>query len=154
MKKNSSKTFFAATVIGLLLVATCTQVLAEDDGKEIKPLALRKIMQDLGESMQTVTDGISREDWQLVLSEAPLIANYPQPPLTEKVRLLRFAGSNVARFKGHDKRTREAAQQLESAAASGDGLSVIASFATLQKSCLACHQDFRKEFVQHFYGDQ
>lgn len=25
-------------------------------------------------------------------------------------------------------------------------------FATLQKSCLACHQSFRKTFKEHFYG--
>jgi len=32
-----------------------------------------------------------------------------------------------------------------------DGQAVISSFATLQNSCLACHQSFPKPFVEHFY---
>lgn len=32
--------------------------------------------------------------------------------------------------------------------------SMISSFATLQNSCLACHQSFHKMFVEHFYGQR
>ena len=42
--------------------------------------------------------------------------------------------------------------QLLRAVRRSDGQAVIASFETLQNSCLACHQDFRKPFVEHFYG--
>ncbi len=147
------KTFFTATVIGALLASTCLQVWADDAGKA-KPLALRKIMQDLGKNMQGVTDGISREDWEMVEKIAPLIADHPQPPLTEKMRILKFVGADVGKFRGYDEKTHQAAQALEQAAVRSDGQAVILSFATLQNSCLACHQSFRKPFLEHFYGQR
>jgi len=54
------KTFFTATVIGALLASTCPQAWADDVDKA-KPLALCKIMQDMGKNMQGITDGISCE---------------------------------------------------------------------------------------------
>jgi len=149
--RNRLKACFTATVICTLLASTGPQVWADDAGKGT-PLALRKIMQDMGKNMQLITDGISREDWEKVAKVAPLLADHPQPPLTEKMRILSFAGSDVGKFKSHDKKTYHAAQELEQAALRGDGQSVISSFATLQNSCLACHQRFRKRFLEHFYG--
>jgi len=115
-------------------------------------MQLRRIMQDLGKNMQTVTDGISREDWGLVIETAPLIADHPQPPFTERVRVLGFIGSNAGKFRGYDKQTHQAARDLEQAATQEDGQMVIAAFARLQNSCLDCHQSFRKPFLEHFYG--
>ncbi len=100
------------------------------------------------------TDGISREDWALVASTASLIAVHPQPPFGEKLRILAFVGTAVGKFRAYDATTHEAALELEESALRGDGESVIAAFATLQNSCLACHQNFRKSLVEHFYGQQ
>jgi len=80
------------------------------------------------------------------------IAEHPQPPFTEKVRILTFVGSDVSRFKRLDAQTHQAAKELEQAASRGDGQAVIKSFAALQNSCLACHQNHRKPLVEHFYG--
>lgn len=113
--------------------------------------ALRAIMRDLGRDMQVVTDGISREDWALVARTAPRLAEHPQPPLAEKMRVLGFLGNDAGAFRRHDARTKEAARALGQAAQRRDGEAVIASFATLQRSCLACHQRFRKPFVEHFH---
>ena len=148
--RHRFKAYFTAKVIGTLLASTCSQAWADDVGKA-KPLALRKIMQDLGKNMQVITDGISREDWEMVARVAPLIADHPQPPLAEKMRILSFVGSDAGKFKSHDEKTHQAARALEQAAMRSDGQAVISSFATLQSSCLACHQSFRKPFVEHFY---
>jgi len=118
---------------------------------EPDPLALRKIMQDQGLHMQTITAAICREDWQRVAIIAPLIADHPQPPLAEKIRILRFIGSDVGRYKNHDKQTSQAGQELKQAAERIDGPEVISAFAALQNSCLACHQNFRKPFQEYFY---
>ena len=144
------KTFFTSIVIGVLLAGNCSQVWADDVDK-VEPLELRKIMQELNKNMQGVTDSISREDWGMVGEIAPLIADHPQPPLLEKMRILMFAGTDVGKFKEYDKTTHQAARTLEQAADSGDGKSVISAFAALQNSCLDCHQSFRKAFVEHFY---
>ncbi|MBL0311540.1 MAG: cytochrome c [Holophagaceae bacterium] len=130
---------------------TASSMLWADNNATVKPLALQKIMQDLGKHMQVVTDGISSEDWDLVARIAPLIADHPQPPLAEKMRILKFAGSNAGKFKGYDEKTHQAAQELGRAATRRDGLAVISAFATLQNNCLACHQGFRKPFKEHFY---
>ncbi|MEY0004120.1 MULTISPECIES: cytochrome c [Gammaproteobacteria] len=113
---------------------------------------LRESMQDMGKNMQGITDGISSEDWKMVAKLAPLIADHPQPPMAEKLRILSFLGSDAGKFKRHDETTYQAAQALEQAAASSDGKAVIQSFARVQESCLGCHQAFRKPFVEHFYG--
>ena len=123
-----------------------------DGNATAEPMELRRIMRELGKDMQAVTDGISREDWERIAKTAPKIAEHRQPPFAEKMRILAFAGSSSGRFKRFDEQTHQAAKDLEQAARRSDGQAVIASFATLQNSCLACHQDFRKPFVEHFYG--
>ncbi|MEW6705406.1 MAG: cytochrome c [Pseudomonadota bacterium] len=151
--KTSNVTMTSATAL-LALVAACGQVHAAGSADIQEPLALRQIMQDLGRNMQLVTGGISREDWALVAKTALLIADHAQPPMSEKARILSYMGGNASSFRAHDARTQDAAQALAQAATRADGQGVVAAFATLQSSCLACHQVFRKPFVEHFYGQR
>ena len=141
-----------AFAAGLASVAAGASALAEASSEAAKPLVLRGIMQKLGKQMQTVTLGIAQADWVLVEETARLIAEHPTPPLLEKTRILGFVGTDVSKFKGHDEDTHQAARALEEAAARRDGQRAIAAFANLQNSCLGCHQEFRKPFVEHFYG--
>lgn len=78
--ERTFKITIAAGLVGALLAIASASSWA-DDNAEASPLALRKIMQDLGKHMQTITDGISRGDWALVATTAPLVADHPQPPL-------------------------------------------------------------------------
>jgi len=119
---------------------------------EEKSMALRKIMREMGRNLQVITDGISREDWKQVAKTAPLIADHPQPPWREKVRILSFIGTEARTFKGYDQQTHDAAQAMREAAERKDGPAVIAAFANVQTSCLACHEAFRDPFLKHFYG--
>ena len=136
-------------IAGAVIIMTCSQAFAEASPE---PLELQKIMKDMGENMQLIVDGISREDWKLVENTAPLIADHPQPPAFEKVKIVAFIGTNISKFKGYDGKTHEAARVLGESAAREDGYAVIADFATLQNTCLMCHESFRKSFQQHFYG--
>ena len=136
---------------GLVFITSSNQLLAETSVDSSEPLALRKIMQDLGKNMQAITDGISREDWERVKKNASQVADHPQPPLLEKVRILSFVGSNISKFKGYDGKTHDAARELAEFAADEDGYGVTSAFQSLQNTCLACHQRFRKSFVEHFY---
>lgn len=54
------------------------------DATQVEPLALRKIMQELGRNMQAITGAISQEEWVQVVQLAPKVAAHPEPPLTEK----------------------------------------------------------------------
>ena len=116
------------------------------------PLVLKKIMKDLGRNMQVITDGISREDWELVEKTAPLIADHPKPPFGEKLRILGFVGTNMDKYKEYDGETHDHAQAVGKAAKAKDGPGVILAFQKLQTSCYNCHIEFRKPFVAHFYG--
>ncbi len=122
------------------------------DATQVEPLALRKIMQELGRNMQAITGEISQEEWVQVVQLAPKVAAHPEPPLTEKMRILAYLGADATKFRNFDAQTHEAALAMKLAAASSDGKAVTQSFAHVQESCLGCHQAFRKPFVEHFYG--
>lgn len=134
----------AASLLGITFISARVQA--------AEPLELQKVMKGLGTNMQVITDGISREDWELVAKTAPMIAEHPQPPLTEKMRIMSFMGSDMAKFKAFDGETHEAAHDLLHAAHEKNGLKVIAAFQKVQTACLSCHQTFRGKFVEHFYG--
>lgn len=138
----------AATV--LLACGTIPAHSQPSAGKD--PLALRKIMQDMGRSMQAVVDAMSREDWAKAARAAAAIADHPQPPVGEKVRILAFIGGDAGRFRDFDGRSQQAAKALQQAAERTDGQAAIAAFAELQSACLGCHQAFRRPLVEHFYG--
>ncbi|MDD2686703.1 MAG: cytochrome c [Gallionella sp.] len=136
----------------ILALALATIGLSAFHAQAAEPLELQKVMKDLGKNMQVITDGISREDWTLVAKTAPLIAAHPQPPVSEKMRIMKFMGSEMSKFKSFDGETHEAAHSLEHAAHEKDGHKVIAAFQQVQTTCLNCHQTFRGKFVEHFYG--
>ena len=139
------KLYAFTTTLASLLVATSNVHAAE-------PLALQQTMKDLGKNMQIVTDGISREDWVLVEKTAHLIAEHAQPPLAEKMRIMRFMGSNMGKFKAFDEQAHEAAHEMAKSVQEKEGKKVISAFQSLQSACLSCHQTFRPAFVEHFYG--
>lgn len=147
--QNFSKNLFTVITTGVLLASIYSHAWADT---EAKPLELRRIMQELGKNMQTITEAISREDWTSIAKVAPQIAEHPKPPVIEKMRILKFIGTDMGTFESHDEITHQAARALEQVATRNDGQGVVAAFANLQKGCQACHQSFRKPFVEHFYG--
>ncbi len=117
-----------------------------------EPLVLQGIMKDMGRNMQAIVDGLSREDYAKAERAALAIADHPQPPVGEKMRVMGFVGGNAPRFKAFDGETHENAKALAKASKNGNGEGAIDAFHKLQTSCLACHQAFRKPFQEHFYG--
>lgn len=134
-----------------LLGSSCL-LLAASNAHTAEPLALQRIMKDLGRNMQVITDGISREDWQRVEKTAPLIADHPTPPFGEKLRILGFVGADMDKYKDYDGETHDHALAVGKAATARNGQGVIFAFQKLQTSCYNCHNEFRKSFVEHFYG--
>lgn len=144
MQKNRNFIFNISASASLLFVISGAQA--------GEPLALQQVMRDLGKNMQVITDGISRGDWEQVEKTAPLIADHPQPPFSEKLRIMSFMGTNMGKFKAHDGETNKQAQAVGKAAKTKDGQGVILAFQQLQTSCYSCHSEFRKPFTEHFYG--
>lgn len=142
----------AATALMVALVGSAPiPARAAEASNQPTEMALTGIMRDLGKEMEAVTDAIAREDWPRVATLATQIADHPQPPLAEKLRILAFVGKDTSRFRDYDKQTHEAAQLMAQAARRRDGNATITAFANVQTACLGCHQQFRKPFQDHFH---
>lgn len=144
-------TAIAVSMIGALLAGLATTAQANDIALP-EPLALRKIMQDLEKNMHLMADGIAREDWPLVEKVAPRIADHPQPPFIEKIRIMGFVGTHIGKYKAYDGSIDEHAQAVGKAAKSKDSHGAMLMFRKLQASCDSCHNEFQKPFVAHFYN--
>jgi cytochrome c556 len=137
----------------LVLVSILSISLASSFAEAAEPLALQKVMKELGQNMQIITGAIALEDWALVAKTAPMIAEHAQPPVAEKMRIMLFMGGDMPRFKAIDGETHEAADELMNAAKEKNGQKVISAFQKVQTACLNCHQAYRAKFTVHFYGN-
>lgn len=149
MKPLKPRSFFAVSFS--VTLATVATALGAQSVEPAKPMALRTIMENLGQDMQAVTGAISKEDWQLVAELAPKIAKHAEPPVSEKMRILAWLGADAAKFRGFDGKVHDAATAMGEAAKRGEGQAVIEAFSKTQQSCLACHQSYRRSFVEQFY---
>jgi len=124
---------------------------APKNDKTVEPMALRVIMKDLDKKMQELTSAISREDWEAAEKAGEYIAEHPQPPLGEKLRIIAFFKTDMGKFKSNDEMTHDSGNMLAKAAKSKDGEAVISAFQKIQTGCYGCHRDFRQKFIEHFY---
>ncbi len=137
-----------------VVLATTTTGIGAQSVEAAKPMALRTMMEKLGQDMQAVTGAISKEDWAMVAELAPRIAKHAEPPMSEKMRILSWLGADAGKFRGLDGQLHDAATAMGQAAQRNDGQAVIEAFSKTQQSCLACHQSFRHSFVEKFYGSR
>lgn len=149
-ERGRSRWWRRLVVVGTVLAASGAG--AAVGGEVAAPMALRGVMRELGEQMQTVTDGISREDYGVVERAAQAIADHRQPPLDEKARIIAYFGGRMGQFKRLDDELKRSATELGAAARRRDGQGAIDAFQWLQSNCYACHREFRGDFVRHFYG--
>ena len=131
------------------LVAVALSGLAETS--QAKDLALRGIMADLGKNVGGIAQALAREDFAEVERLARAVADHPKVPITERARILTFLGRRMPEFKGHDDAVHATGETLVEAAVRKDAVTAIDAFANLQKACLACHENFRADIVNHFY---
>ncbi len=143
---------FFPILIAVAVAVVVLPVFADARAGDGESMGLRSVMKRLGQDMQAVTGAISREDWAMVEELAPEIARHAEPPMAEKVRILRWLGVDAGTFREFDAQVERAADGMAGAAARGDGPQVIHAFAEVQQACLGCHQQYRKPFAKHFYG--
>lgn len=134
------------TIAALLLISTTSSA-----QQTPQALHLKRVMQNLSKHMQSTTDAIAREDWDMVVKLAPQIGQHEEPPTAEKLRILAYLGKDAARFRSYDHKTHEAADEMRQAALKQDGKAVIKAYSAIQNNCLACHSNFRSGFQKHFY---
>lgn len=147
------KTLLLSATIGLSSISLPLSAAetVDETKNDSEPMALRLIMQDLELNMQRIASAIIREDLATVAEIAPLVADHDEPPMTEKMRILSFMGSDAGAFKSLDGVTHDTAMMLKEVAEENDSDAVIKTYADLLQSCVACHQKFKQPFVDHFY---
>jgi len=122
------------------------------DSQDADSLALRTIMQELARNMQSLNTQMYTEDWKAVADIAQKIATHDEPPIEEKKQILQWLGENAKSFRNHDLEVKAGAQDLSAAARSEDIKGIMTALNRVQGNCLACHQGFRNDFIQHFYA--
>jgi cytochrome c556 len=151
---NVYKSLSVTAAVAFIVLAGSATAESERSIEVVKPMALRDVMNRLGQDMQATTGAISKENWTQVAALAPKIANHAEPPMVEKARILLWLGTDAGKFRGFDEQVHKAAAAMGDAAERGDGQAVITAFAEVQQGCLGCHQSFRRPFVDHFYGSR
>lgn len=137
-----------------LLLGIAAATTSANAAETSRKTALQGVMAELGRDMQAVTAAIAIEDWAAVARLTPGIARHPQPPLSEKLRILSWLGGEAGKFRGYDAQVHDAAVAMGKAAQRGDGGAVIDAFARTQRACLGCHQSYRRQFVKQFHGSR
>lgn len=115
-------------------------------------LALRRIMKRLGQDLEAASRAMKNRNWGRLKAAAERIANHPQPPFSEKVKILGFIGGEAGQFKAFDQQVHVSATNLADAANRSDYLVVQKAFFEVQQACFECHQRYRERFRSHFYG--
>lgn len=148
--KRVATGFAPALTVAAILFVSVAFVDARAQAKE-QSMGLRLVMDKLGRDMQAAAGAISKEDWTLVRAISSRIAGHAEPPAMEKVRILKWLGTDAGKFRTFDAQVKQGAHGMAEAAGRSDGAEVIRRFAEVQGACLGCHQQFRKPFVEHFY---
>ena len=114
------------------------------------PVALQHIMQKLSDNMQLLSSKMYTEDWAAVARIATEVASHEEPPMAEKKQILQWLGDKAPQFRNYDLEVKAGAEDLAAAAKKEDIDGVMKALHRVQGNCLACHQSFRNDFIQHF----
>ncbi|HNL37233.1 MAG TPA: hypothetical protein PKI88_09035 [Agitococcus sp.] len=112
----------------LLLTISTIAITWADETPPKNAMALSKIMQELDNNMQLTNHAMTRGDWDVVAKTALLIAEHPEPPFSEKLRIMMFFGRDISRLKQLDGQTHQAAKNLATEAKTGNRQNIISSF--------------------------
>ncbi|MBZ0088157.1 MAG: cytochrome C [Thermomonas sp.] len=148
---SASQPILLTAAASLLLVGIAAATTRARAAEPTPRMVLQGVMAKLGRDMQAVTGAIAVEDWAAVARLAPGIARHPEPPLSEKLRILAWLGGDAGKFRAFDIQAHDAALAMGQAAQRGDGGAVIDAFARTQRACLGCHQGYRQRFIARFH---
>lgn len=111
---------------------------------------LRTIMQDLGQAVQRMNQGILAADNKMIKAAALAIANHAAIDAGDKRILKKTLGSEMKRFKAYDGAVHQSAMSVVKAIATKRLGKVIDVQAQMLKSCVACHDEFKARVVKAF----
>lgn len=125
-----------ALISAVLLIVPSAVLTAE-------PLTLQQIMQDLGDNLIEISDGLLTHDLELTAKGAKAIAEHPQIPPEQVQMVAQELGPEMPVFKQFDIRVHNLALEINAAATAGDRKAAVAGFHRLVDGCLACHDAYK-----------
>lgn len=146
-----------AIVLGTLLVITITApgIGAPDpapaDSLGTRPL--RSLMTELGQDMNKVSEGIWREDFQMIAAGAERVAHHPRVPAQERMLIQEILTDRFPQFVALDQTVHRTALELTAAAQARNLTAVLDQADRLARACVACHTAFRDPVRQAFWQD-
>ncbi len=106
---------------------------------------LKATMTGLLVNMQTIMEGIMRDDYHQISNMAEDIAFHPEPSPQKRMEIARELGIEMLTFKMFRDSLRQSALELKKAAEKESQQSVIEAYTDLIKNCSACHNNYRKQ---------
>jgi cytochrome c556 len=112
------------------------------------PVTFKKVMQGLLADTKMITEGIILEDFTLVERSAARIAKHPKPAMSQRKKLMKSLGGEIAKFKGYDGVVHNGAVKIVEAAKNKDMATVTAEYEKLVSGCQSCHSVFKERVAK------
>lgn len=109
---------------------------------------LHEIMHGLGGQMLALTYGLLTDDSDAVVRSAAAMAEHAPISRDELARIRHVLGDEMAGFEAIDEASHTAAVSLHEAAKAGRTDDVLSRLGELQRTCLACHSQYRERLEE------
>jgi cytochrome c556 len=120
---------------------------AADLGAPSGTASLKAIMQGLQASMATLHLALWLEEFEAVAAAAREVADHPQVPAAERLRIQSVLEDDFAAFAAADRRVHDTSLRLRDAALQRDTAAVLSALADVHVGCVACHTRFRARLL-------
>lgn len=130
-------------IILISLLAFSTAAIAEDQEVASKN-RLQLVMMDLLTDTQLLTEGVFKEDFELIAKSAERIANHPNPGPEILQQVKKNLASEMSKFKQYDVVVHNAATLITELAANKDLVGVLSKYHTMIDGCQGCHSQFKQ----------
>jgi cytochrome c556 len=143
MNQLKKRIIIVSTAIALSVIFP---VNAEHHEKHIDKKSLvtfKDVMQGLLSETKMITQGIILEDFTLINDATESIINHPKPAMSQRKKLMKTLGDDIAIFKGLDHIVHSGAMKIQQAAKDKNMVVVIAEYQKLITGCQSCHSTFK-----------
>jgi cytochrome c556 len=149
----SVSTILLGTLIAITMSfpLSSSQPQAEMDERGTRPL--RSLMTELGQDMSRISDGIWREDFEMIAAAAERIAHHPRVPVHEREVIQETLVERFPAFVAFDHSVHDTAARLAEAAQQGNMSAVLERADRLTHGCVACHTAFREPVRRALWSD-
>ena len=104
---------------------------------------LKAIMQGLRDNLVDITDGILRDDLDLVARGADGIARHPRIPPDQVKLVAAELGEEMAAFKQLDSTVHDLSLEIAAAAETMDRESIVSGYHKMVDGCVVCHDAYK-----------